>query len=198
MHIMFVCTGNICRSPMGELLLKRYLAGTSIQVSSAGTRGLPAQRINPSSARLMGEIGIDASMFCSRRLTKSMAQSADLILCFEKKHRKNIVTLEPRAVKYTFQINDFANMSEYCAVHGLVAGKTVQGRLSSIIEASTMIRPMIPDAPDIADPIGQPFESFQVAAQETNMALKKILRGLRKHPLIRSTVSREAALMGRV
>lgn len=41
MHIMFVCTGNICRSPMGELLMTHYLNGTTVQVSSAGTRGLP-------------------------------------------------------------------------------------------------------------------------------------------------------------
>ena len=53
MHIMFVCTGNICRSPMGELLLTRYLAGTTVQVSSAGTRGLPRCQMDPSSARLM-------------------------------------------------------------------------------------------------------------------------------------------------
>ena len=36
MHIMFVCTGNICRSPMGELLLTKYLTGTTVRVSSAG------------------------------------------------------------------------------------------------------------------------------------------------------------------
>ncbi len=40
MHIMFVCTGNICRSPMGELLMTHYLNGTTVQVSSAGTRVL--------------------------------------------------------------------------------------------------------------------------------------------------------------
>ena len=34
MHIMFVCTGNICRSPMGELLLTKYLNGTTVRVSS--------------------------------------------------------------------------------------------------------------------------------------------------------------------
>ncbi|MFZ2659052.1 MAG: low molecular weight phosphatase family protein, partial [Bifidobacterium adolescentis] len=33
MHIMFVCTGNICRSPMGELLMTHYLNGTTVQVS---------------------------------------------------------------------------------------------------------------------------------------------------------------------
>ena len=53
MHIMFVCTGNICRSPMGELLLTRYLSGTTVQVSSAGTHGLPMHQIDPNSALLM-------------------------------------------------------------------------------------------------------------------------------------------------
>ena len=47
MHIMFVCTGNICRSPMGELLMTHYLNGTTVQVSSAGTRGLPMHPIDP-------------------------------------------------------------------------------------------------------------------------------------------------------
>ena len=48
MHIMFVCTGNICRSPMGELLLTRYLSGTTVQVSSAGTHGTcPCIRLIP-------------------------------------------------------------------------------------------------------------------------------------------------------
>ena len=49
MRIMFVCTGNICRSPMGELLMSHYLTGTTVQVSSAGTRGLPT--IDPPDGR---------------------------------------------------------------------------------------------------------------------------------------------------
>ena len=61
MHIMFVCTGNICRSPMGELLLTRYLSGTTVQVSSAGTHGLPMHQIDPNSALLMESVGIDES-----------------------------------------------------------------------------------------------------------------------------------------
>lgn len=84
MRIMFVCTGNICRSPMGELLLTRYLSGTTVQVSSAGTHGLPMHQIDPNSALLMESVGIEPSGFRSRRLTQPMAKSADLILCFEK------------------------------------------------------------------------------------------------------------------
>ena len=85
MRIMFVCTGNVCRSPMAELLLRHYLRGSSIDVCSAGTRGLPGYPIDPSSARLMTSVGIDPDTFHSRRLTKTMAESADLILCFERR-----------------------------------------------------------------------------------------------------------------
>ena len=75
MHIMFVCTGNICRSPMGELLLTRYLSGTTVQVSSAGTHGLPMHQIDPNSALLHGERGHRTEWFRSRRLTQPMAKS---------------------------------------------------------------------------------------------------------------------------
>ena len=125
MRIMFVCTGNICRSPMGELLMSHYLTGTTVQVSSAGTRGLPMHPIDPSSGRLMDSVGIESSGFHSRRLTRQMADDADLILCFEKQQRKDIVTLAPAAVRYTFLLNDFANMCDYCAQHSMVTGTTI-------------------------------------------------------------------------
>lgn len=47
MHIMFVCTGNICRSPMGELLLTRYLSGTTVQVSARVRMACPCIRLIP-------------------------------------------------------------------------------------------------------------------------------------------------------
>lgn len=181
MHIMFVCTGNICRSPMGELLLTRYLAGTTVQVSSAGTRGLPRCQMDPSSARLMTSVNIEPSGFRSRRLTRSMAESADLILCFEKEQRKDIVALAPGAVRYTFLLNDFANMCQYCAQNGMVSGLTIQERLASVIKVSSMIRPMLPTPKDIDDPHGKSFDKFRIAANQTNNALRTMLKSMKKH-----------------
>lgn len=181
MHIMFVCTGNICRSPMGELLLTRYLRGTSIRVSSAGTKGLTTHQIDPSARRIMDSIGIDSSGFRSRRLTRSMVQSADLILCFEQGQRKSIVTLVPTAVRYTFLLGDFANMCEYCAQRGLISGTTVQQRLQSVIAQSAMVHPLLPDSQDIEDPHGQEFEKFHDAADATNTEIRRILTSMRKH-----------------
>ena len=181
MRVMFVCTGNICRSPMGELLLSRYLTGSSVQVSSAGTRGLPHHAIDPSSARLMKSVGIDASKFRSRRLTRAMAESADLILCFEKSQRKDIVTLAPSVVRRVFLLNEYADIAQYCAQNGLIRGLTVAERLQSVIEAAPMVRPMIAEPADIADPHGKDFGCFRLAAEQTNHALHMILVAIRKY-----------------
>lgn len=161
--------------------MTRYLRGTSIRVSSAGTRGLTMHQIDPSSARLMSSIGIDSTGFRSRRLTKSMAKSADLILCFEKNQRQSIVTLEPKAIRYTYLLGDFANMCEYCAQRGLIKGATLQERLQSVIDMATMVSPMLPETEDIEDPIGKEFDKFHTAAEQTNSEIKKMLEGMRKH-----------------
>lgn len=181
MRILVVCTGNVCRSPIGELLLTRYLEGTSIEVSSAGTRGLPSHRIDPSSARLLDAAGIDSDEFRSRRLTRPIAMSADLILCFEKRHRRDIVSLAPTAVRHTFLLGEFAQMCEYCARRRMVSGLTIQERLMSVVRRSAMIRPMLGESPDIVDPIGKDFEVFRQAAEETNTAIRRILTSMRKH-----------------
>jgi protein-tyrosine phosphatase len=182
MHIMFVCTGNICRSPMGELLLAKYLENTSLTVSSAGTHGLPQHKIDSSSGELMASAGIDPSRFLSRRLTAAMAESADLILCFEKKHRQSIATLSPAASSRTFLLNDFAALSVYANTHSLVKGQSVQQRLTSIISAAPLIGPNLPRTQtiEIADPHGREFAAFQVAATQTNDAIYTILRSLEK------------------
>lgn len=166
---------------MGELLLSRYLSGTSITVSSAGTKGLPMHPIDPSSARLLSSIGIDSSGFRSRRLTRQIAQEADLILCFEAAQRKDIVTIAPTAVRYTFVLREFAALCQYCAERGMVQGRTIQERLNSVISLAPMVRPMLPPSADIEDPHGKEFDKFRIAANQTNAALRTILTSMRKH-----------------
>ncbi|OZG57173.1 protein-tyrosine-phosphatase [Bifidobacterium tissieri] len=181
MRIMFVCTGNVCRSPMGELMMKRYLAGSSIVVSSAGVKGLKSHPIHQSSAKLMTSVGIDSSAFRSRPLTADMAQDSDLILCFEKEQRRDIVSMAPMTVNYTFLVTEFANMCLYSAQQQLVKGRTLEERLQSVIDAASFIRPMIPAPRDVDDPMGKSFDVFCRAAEQTNKALWIILDSMRKH-----------------
>lgn len=88
-EILVICTGNICRSPMGEGILRDRLrrAGLGdIRVASAGTSGWDHQPPTPEAVRACAEIGIDISGLRSAPLEAEMAEGADWILAMEPIH----------------------------------------------------------------------------------------------------------------
>ncbi len=178
MRVLFICTGNICRSPMGELLFRTYTQDTSLEIGSAGTHSLVGHGIDPSSKALMDAVGIDSSQFRSTQLTQDIADNSDLILCFEPEQRHNIVIIAPTALPYTFTLTDFSNMCAYCAQHNMITGATIQERLQSVIDQSMQIRPMLPPSVTIPDPYRKNFEAFRSVARVTNDAIRNILRSI--------------------
>lgn len=178
MRVLFICTGNICRSPMGELLFRTYTQGTSLEIGSAGTHSLVGHGIDPSSKALMYAVGIDSSQFRSTQLTQDIADNSDLILCFEPEQRHNIVIIALTALPYTFTLTDFSNMCAYCAQHNMITGATIQERLQSVIDQSMQIRPMLPPSATIPDPYRKNFEAFRSVARVTNDAIRNILRSI--------------------
>src|SRR2546427_3700972 len=91
-HVLFVCTGNICRSPLAAALVERALKerGLDVNVTSAGTGawdGAPASE----GAYLVGlERGLDLSGHRARLLTRELVQQADLILTMARHHRARV------------------------------------------------------------------------------------------------------------
>jgi protein arginine phosphatase len=91
-HVLFVCTGNICRSPLAASLLVRALKdrGLEVDVTSAGTGawdGAPASE----GAYLVGlERGLDLSGHRARLLTRELVDEADLILTMARHHRARV------------------------------------------------------------------------------------------------------------
>src|SRR6058998_1874168 len=91
-HVLFVCTGNICRSPLAAALLERALKerGLDVNVTSAGTGawdGAPASE----GAYLVGlERGLDLSGHRARLLTRDLVEQSDLILTMARHHRARV------------------------------------------------------------------------------------------------------------
>jgi protein-tyrosine-phosphatase len=110
MHILFVCTGNTCRSPLAEALARRVLverALSGMDVQSAGTSawdGAPAS----DGALLVGmERGLDLSQHRARTLTREIVRDSDLILAMGPHHLERIEALGGGG--RAFLITDYAS-----------------------------------------------------------------------------------------
>jgi protein-tyrosine-phosphatase len=99
MHVVFICTGNICRSPMAEgLLRKRWEENgyDGLIVSSMGIHGLDRQEASAFAREICEENNIDIASHRSRKLDISELESSDLILSMEKVHKEFLKLFFPR------------------------------------------------------------------------------------------------------
>lgn len=167
MHVLFICTGNICRSPIAERLLAAHSAKykqSSLTVSSAGTRALIGHPVHREAAAVLQALGGDASDFCARQLTERLARDADLILTMTRAHRDSVLELAPTLLRRTFTFTEAARLvSEYGA-----------DRVSELATNRTYVDPL--KCPDIADPVGQNAEFFKSIGAEIDNLVSQILR----------------------
>jgi len=106
--ILFVCSGNTCRSPMAEAIAKRYLAEKlqvggeeleqkGIYVTSAGASALPGARATPQAAEAVRDMGLDLSHHRSRSLTVELIHQADVVYTMGRGHAQAVAALVPAA-----------------------------------------------------------------------------------------------------
>src|ERR1019366_2380653 len=91
-HILVVCTGNICRSPMGAALLKHALAGQpeplrSLRVASAGVASRTGEPASANAVTALKKVGIDLKAHSSRPVTQELLDRSILVLCMTESHR---------------------------------------------------------------------------------------------------------------
>ena len=121
-EVLFVCTGNICRSPIGEQLFaaradevarERFGFHDSrrfLSFASAGVRASEGDRMTTQAADVSTRYGADPSRHGSRRLTEQQLASAGLILGATRDHRREVVSMHPKASRIAFTIPEFARL----------------------------------------------------------------------------------------
>src|SRR5690606_23801828 len=115
--ILFVCSGNTCRSPMAEALARQVLAELKsvdvdqldelgISVASAGVFALGGSPAAEHAVTAMQKYGLDLSRHKSRQLTDTLIQEADVIICMTRAHRQAVLDMAPAAHKKVILLDD--------------------------------------------------------------------------------------------
>ena len=172
--VLFVCTGNICRSPTAEALARRELErypGVPIEVSSAGSHALEG---NPAASRSMlaaATRGANLERHFARELTRRRVRAANLVLCMAAEHRPFVLSYDRGAANRTFLLATFARAAtQWDWLAGspaeLVALAAEHGREQ--------------DSDDIDDPLGHPAEAYAACAERLDGLVVPVIAALVK------------------
>lgn len=184
-RILVVCTGNVCRSPLAERLIRARLRAAlgegadRFEVTSAGTRPLAGHPMDPRAAAAAAELGADAQGFAARELTAEQVAGADLVLTAARAHRAAVVALCPAAHRYAFTIREFARIVEALPADTVDGAEPVD-RATGLVAAAAarrgFARPERAEDDDVPDPMGGTEEVFWTVAATIADALAGPLR----------------------
>ena len=180
-RILHICTGNICRSPMAEVLTRAGLQqrlgpeAQAFEVSSAGTWGHEGAPMEPFALATLAALDVDGSSFRARELVAEHVATADLVLAATREHRAAAVVLQPRAARRTFTLREFDRLLSGVDPAELPSGDR-QERARAVVTAAAgqrgLIRPERPEDDDLSDPYQAPQSTFTACGQLVLAALQ--------------------------
>jgi protein-tyrosine phosphatase len=173
MNILFVCTGNICRSPMAEAMLRHLLAERGVDgvtVSSSGTWGLDGEAATGLGIEeLRGRGIVGSSPHIARSLTRDQLDAADLVVAMTSVHVRETTDRDPTAIAKTVLLKDLP------AIEFRTDGGSPWDRLQALVAAP---RPRWKRSTDVDDPMGLPSFAYKRTGDELWSALSHLVDAL--------------------
>lgn len=184
-NILFVCTGNTCRSPLAEGLLRTMAeqSGLALDIRSAGVSAVDGLPVSKHSADILREKGYDKSM-SSNSITSELIQWSDLILTMTGGHKRSVVQQYPQAVEKIYTLKEYveddpAVLDQMRERESFFAELQVKHALNQPISEGEWkrARELERNGPnfDIADPYGGTREDYERCAAEIEACLRKLI-----------------------
>ncbi len=181
--LLYVCTGNICRSPLAERYTVHRLVHAApdlahlVRVRSAGTRGLEGYPMDAlAEAELVRHGGLGDG-FVGHRLTSADAGSAQLVLTMERAQRAEVLAEEPAALRRTFTLLEAADLAQLVGTDGQLDAVPAgpMGLVAAMMARRSAARI---DDYDVADPIGESPEVHAAVAVTITTAVDVLIDAL--------------------
>ena len=178
--VLFVCTGNICRSPLAERLFRTRILVPTITASSAGTGALVGYGIDGPSGLVLEELGGDPAGHAARALTREMAHAADLILTAQSSHRTLVLNAEPGLFRRTFTMREFARLGTNL---GPIIGppsedQLLRERVARVSAQRGWVEPPDSGTDEIGDPYGAGLDMARLIGGQISEAVNGIIASL--------------------
>jgi protein-tyrosine phosphatase len=174
-EILFLCTGNICRSPVAEALLRHRLAKAGIEATVRSAGLLDAgQRASAHGVDVLSERGIDLSLHRSQTMSRDLLVGADLIIAMAREHVREAVVTAPEVFSRTYTLKELVRRaSEIGSRH---AGQPLDRWLSYVHAGRTTAGLMGHSTEDdVADPIGQPRPAYERMVAELEVLIDDLV-----------------------
>lgn len=186
--ILFVCEGNVCRSPLAAAVLQKSIStALGITTGSAGTRALEGEAADAVTAQIAASHGISLAGHTARQLTPELLASAEMVVTATRQIRSAAVQTYPPSVKYVFTMRQLARILRATDPGFEGSGLTGSALVADLArsmnrEKSRLLAPQGNDD-DIADPRGRSTRIQNQVAEQVVEAVGELARALGAEPV---------------